>query len=122
MAVAPGAVCVSAAPLLTEEAIDLLKFFDSHVNLDKENIPQIQSLLRLMQPYWSAPGLEELQGVIDQLKRAGISEITQNILIAAAYKRAAQETVNHERNSLYETYSLLALDRAGISRKVLVWP
>jgi len=122
VALAPGAVCVSAAPLLTEEAIDLLEFFDAHVNLDKENIPQIQSLLRLMQPYWSAPGLEELQGVIDQLKRAGISATTQNILIAAAYKRAAQETVNQERSSLYETYSLLALDRAGISRKVLVRP
>jgi hypothetical protein len=56
------------------------------------------------------------------MKRAGISAITQNILIAAAYKRAAQEAANHERSSLYETYSVLALDRAGISRKVLVRP
>jgi hypothetical protein len=72
VALAQGAVSVSAAPLLTEEAMDLLKFLDAHVNLDKENIPQIQSLLRLMQPYWSAPGLEKLQEGVDPLKRAGI--------------------------------------------------
>lgn len=57
MALALGAPETQTAPLMTEEAIDLLKFFDAHVNLDKENIPPIQSLLRLMQPYWSAPGL-----------------------------------------------------------------
>jgi hypothetical protein len=57
---------------LTEEAMDPLKFFDAHVNRDKENTRQIQSLLRLMQPYWSAPGLEKLQEGVDQLKKAGI--------------------------------------------------
>ncbi len=72
MALAQGAVCISAAPLLTEEAMDPLKFLDAQVNLDKENIPQIQSLLRLMQPYWSAPVLEKLQEGVDSLKRAGI--------------------------------------------------
>ena len=109
MALAQGAVCISTAPPLTQATIDLLKFFDAHVNLDNKSIPQIQSLLRLMQPYWSATGLEELQGTLDQLKRAGLSAITQNILIAAAYKRAAKEATNPEQSSLYETYSLLAL-------------
>lgn len=72
MALAQGAVCVSTASLLTEEAMDPLKFLYAHFNQDKENIPQIQSLLRLIQPYWSAPGLEKLQEGVDPLKRAGI--------------------------------------------------
>jgi hypothetical protein len=109
------------APVFDGEALESVVSLDTRLQsaVEAENSAEVRALLELLSPVWSVASIDSMQAVIDQIEAAGVSDMTQQLLVAAAYKKAAREAEDGHEQDLYETFGLLALDRAGAHRSMI---